>query len=78
MDSLQSILGQRDFTPPNEIEVIQNYVFRRYKSKCKVVVNQDHIALIVRGSALAGTLKLEQQRLIEECGLTKKLVIRLI
>lgn len=74
---MQSILGSRDFTPPSEVELIQQYVLRRYKAKCKVIVNSDNVVVVVRGSSLAGTLRLEQQRLIEECGLNKRLVVRL-
>lgn len=76
MNSLQDILGSRDFTPPTEIEMIQDFVLRRYKSKCRVQVQQNAIVLIVSNSALASTIRLEQQRLIEACKLNKRLVIR--
>ena len=77
MESLQDIIGSRDFTPPTEIEMIQNYIKRRYKSACRVQVRKNDIVIGVRNSALAGTLRMEQQRLIEECKLTKKLIIRI-
>ena len=78
MESLQDILGSRDFVPPTEIELIQSYVLRRYKSKCYVQVRKNDVVIGVRSSALAGTLRMEQQRLIEECKITKKLIIRIM
>ncbi len=77
MESLQDILGSRDFVPPSEIELIQNYIQRRYKAKCKVYVRKVDIIISVHSSALAGTLRMEQKRLVEECRIEKKLIIRI-
>jgi hypothetical protein len=77
MESLQDILGSRDFVPPTEIELIQSYIERRYKAKCRVQVKKNGIIICVRSSALAGTLRMEQQRLVEDCQITKKIIIRI-
>lgn len=77
MDSLQDILGARgDFKPPDEFKAVRDYVLRRYKSNCYVKIQRDSLIITVRSSALAATIQLERQRLIESCHLTKKLVIR--
>lgn len=76
MDSLQEILGRRDYSPPDEIEAIKGYIYRRYKSRAKVRLQRDAFIVSVPSSALAATLQLERGRLIEACNLTKKLVIR--
>jgi hypothetical protein len=76
MDSLQEILGKRDFNPPDEITSIRAYIERRYKSKCYIKMQRDSIILSVRDSALAATIHLERQSLIDSCGLTKRLIIR--
>jgi hypothetical protein len=76
IESLQDILGKRDFTPPDDFSAVREYVLRRYKSKCYVKVQRDALILTVRSSALAATLQLDRQRLIEACNLKKKLVIR--
>lgn len=70
-------MGSKDFSPPDEIERIKDYVLRRYKAKCRVQVRKHDIVIGVRSSALAGTLRMEQQRLIEECQLNKKLIFRI-
>jgi hypothetical protein len=77
MDSLQEILGKRDFTPPDEMAAIREYISRRYKANSYVRIQRDAIIVSVRGSALASTLRLEQNRLIEECNIKKRLVIRI-
>ena len=76
MDSLQEILGKRDFTPPDEIASVKEYIQRRYKSTSRVRVERDVIIIRVPSGGLAATLQLEQRRLIEACNLRKKLVIR--
>lgn len=76
MDSVGEILGQRDFTPPDELAVVKDYVRRHYKSPCTVKLERNALILSVRSSALAATLFLERQQLIEKCGLKHRLVIR--
>ena len=76
MDSLQDILGKKNFTPPDEIASVKEFISRRYKSPSRVRVERDVIIVRVPSSALAATLQLEQNRMIEACNLTKKLVIR--
>jgi hypothetical protein len=76
MDSLQEILGKMDFLPPNEMTALRDYVKRRYNSNSYVKLQRDAIILSVQSSALAATLQLEKNQIIESCSLTKKLVIR--
>ncbi len=76
MDSLADILGKKSFAPPDEFAAVREYVRRRYNSPCFVKVQRDALVVTVKGSALAATIQLERQRLIEECRLTKKLVVR--
>lgn len=77
MDSLQKILGSRDFKPPSEIELIREYVRRRYKAPCHVQLQRNSIIVSVKSASLASTLRLDQQNLIEACKLTKRLVVRI-
>lgn len=76
MDSLQDILGKKDFTPPDEIATVKEYIERRYKSPSRVRVERDVVIIRVPSSALAATLQLEQRTLIDSCRITKKLIIR--
>lgn len=76
MDSLQDILGKRDFRPPDEVVAIKEFITRRYKSPSVVRVERDVLIVRVPSSALAATLHLEQRAIIEACRITRKLIIR--
>lgn len=76
MDSLQEILGKKNFKPPNDMEALREYVRRRYDSNSYVKIQRDAIILSVQSSALAATLHLERNNIIKSCNLSKKLVIR--
>ncbi|HET7827702.1 MAG TPA: hypothetical protein VFK97_02440 [Candidatus Saccharimonadales bacterium] len=76
MDSLQDILGKKNFRPPDEIASVKDYIQRRYKSPSRVRVERGMVIVRVPSSGLAATLQLEQNRLIEACNLKKKLIIR--
>lgn len=76
MESLQDILGTRDFTPPDEINAVMDYIKRRYKSTCTVQLQRDALILRLPNSALASTVRLEQNSLIKACNLKHKLIIR--
>lgn len=76
MDSLQDILGKKNFTPPDEIAAVKEYITRRYNSHSRIRVERDVLIVRVPSSALAATLQLEQRTLIDACGITKKLIIR--
>jgi hypothetical protein len=76
MDSLQDILGKKDFTPPDEITSVKEFIQRRYSSPSRVRIEREVLIIRVPSSALAATLQLEQRRLREACRITKKLIIR--
>ena len=76
MDSLQEILGKKDFTPPDEVVAVKEYITRRYKSPSTVRVERDVLIVRVPSSALAATIQLEQRTMIDKCRITKKLIIR--
>jgi len=76
MDSLQEILSKKDFTPPDEIAAVKEYIARRYNSSSTVRVERNVLIVRVPSGALAATLQLERRRMIEACRITKKLIIR--
>jgi hypothetical protein len=76
MDSLQDIMGNKNFTPPDEISVIKDYIKRRYDSPSRIKVEKTAIIISVPSSALAATIYLERQTLIEHCSIKLRLVVR--
>lgn len=69
-------MGKRDYTPPDEVEAVKDYVLRRYNAVAQVKLQRDALIIRVPGSGLAATLQLERQNLIEACKIKQKLVIR--
>jgi hypothetical protein len=61
VDSLQDILSKRDFTPPDEVAAVKEFIARRYKSPSRVRVERDVLIVRVPSSALAATLQLDQR-----------------
>ena len=76
MDSLQDIMGKKNFAPPDEMAAVKDYVLRHYNRPCIVRLERGALILSVRGSGLAATIQLERNKLIEACNLKQKLVIR--
>jgi hypothetical protein len=76
MDSLQNILGTKNFAPPDEIEAIKDYIERKYKSRCYIKIERRAIVVSVPSPTLAAAIQLERMQLINSCGLDKRLVIR--
>lgn len=77
VDSLQDILGQKSFTPPDEMSALKDYVKRNYGRSCRVKIDKQVIVLSVPSSALAATLQMEKPKIIQTCGLKSQLVIRI-
>lgn len=76
MDSLQEILGKKDFTPPDEVAAVKEFITRRYNSVSRIKVERDALIVRVPSSALAATLQLERNSMIEACRIKRKLIIR--
>lgn len=76
MDSLQEIMSKKDFTPPDEVAAVKEFITRRYKSASQVRVERNALIVRVPSSALAATIQLEQRTMIDKCRITKKLIIR--
>jgi hypothetical protein len=77
MDSLQSILGNKDFDEPPEISSIKKYVQAEYGIAVSVLLRERDIVIIVPSAALANTLRLRSPDLKRRCQLTKRLTFRI-
>ena len=77
MDSLNDILGRKDFDEPPEIALIKDYVLREFKSTVEVVVRERDIAITSGSAALANTLRLRTTDIKQLCQTDKRLVFRI-
>lgn len=78
MDSIGDMLQRRGLpTEPEESRLLKAYVQKNYNVTPQVVLSAFHLTLVVPNAALAGTLRLELPRIMQECRITKKLHIRI-
>jgi hypothetical protein len=77
MDSLQSILGDKDFDEPPEIRSIKKYVQAEFGVKVGVQIRERDIIISVPNAALANTLRLRGPELKRRCQLDKRLTFRI-
>lgn len=76
MDSLQDILATHRFEAPDEIKALQAYLKAKYQAVGRIKIDGNNVILAVSSSALAATLQLERTKIAAECGIKKRLVIR--
>jgi hypothetical protein len=77
MDSLFSILSNKDFDEPPEISSIKKYVQDEFKVAVGVQVRDKDIIISVPSAALAGTLRLRGPEIKRRCQLDKRLTFRI-
>jgi hypothetical protein len=77
MDSLQSILSDKDFDEPPEISSIKKYVQAEFGVTVGVRLRERDIIISVPSAALANTLRLRGPELKRRCQLDKRLTFRI-
>jgi len=77
MDSLSTLLGNKNFDEPPEMASIQKYVRDEFKVEVGVQVRDKDIVISVPNSALASTLRLRGPEIKRRCQLDKRLTFRI-
>jgi hypothetical protein len=77
MDSLQSILSDKDYDEPPEITSIKKYVKAEFGVTVGVRLRERDIIISVPSAALANTLRLRGPELKRRCQLDKRLTFRI-
>lgn len=77
MDSLNSILSNKDFDEPPEMASIKKYVQDEFKMAVGVQVRERDIIISVPSAALANTLRLRGPDIKRRCQLDKRLTFRI-
>lgn len=77
MDSLRSILSDKDFDEPSEIASIKKYVKDEFQADVSVMVRDRDIVVGVPNAALANTLRLRSPEIKRRCQTTKRLTFRI-
>ena len=77
MQSLQDIIGSKDFDQPAEIELIKTFVRKQFSSDVKVTVQAHSITITTKSASLAGSLRPLLHKLKKELDTEKKVFIRI-
>lgn len=77
MDSLFSILGNKNFDEPPESASIKKFVQDEYQSAVTVLVRDKDIVVTSQSAALISTLRMRSPEVKRRCQLTKRLVFRI-
>lgn len=77
MDSLFTILGNKDFDEPPEMASIKKYVQDEFHITVSVMVRERDIVIQVPNAALATTLRLRGPDIKRRCQLDKRLTFRI-
>lgn len=77
MDSLFSLLGDKNFDEPPESASIKKFVQSEYQTDVAVQVRDKDIVVSCKSAALVSTLRLRSPEVKRRCQLTKRLVFRI-
>ncbi len=77
MDSLHSILSNKDFDEPPEMSSIKKYVQDEFQATVSVLVRDKDIVIGVPNAALAGTLRMRAPDIKRRCQIDKRLTFRI-
>ena len=77
MDSIASILGDKDFDQPTEIVSLKKYLKQEFGIEAILQIRDKDIVVNVNNAALANTLRLRSPEIKRHCQLSKKLTFRI-
>lgn len=77
MQSLQDIIGSKDFDQPPEIEIIKTFVRKAFSADVQVITQTHSITITTPSASLAGSLRPLLHKLKRELDTDKKLFIRI-
>jgi hypothetical protein len=77
MDSLDSILHDKDFEVPPEIAAIKAYVQRHFQSEVSVKLGPQAIVISTNSASLAGSLRMHLRQLQAVAATDKRLILRI-
>ncbi len=77
MDSLFSLLGNKNFDEPPESASIKKFVQDEYKTTVEVVVRDKDIVVTAQSASLISSLRMRSPEIKRRCQLAKRLVFRI-
>ncbi len=76
-ESLGDVLSKKNLREPAEILIIRTFLHENFQADCKITSQQNQIVIAVKGSSLAGTIRMRLHELQELCQTEKRLILRI-
>ena len=77
MDSLFTILSDKNFDEPPEMSSVKKYMQDEFKADVPVQVRDKDIVVTVPNAAMAGALRMRVPEMKRRCQLSKRVTIRI-
>lgn len=77
MESLKDLMAHKDLDEPTEITALKRFCHEEYHCIVKISVQKEILWLSVPNGIIATELRMRQNEIIERCGITKKLRIKI-
>lgn len=77
MQSLQDIIGSKNFDTPPEVDIIKTFVRKQFSMDVGVVIQAYSITITTPSAGLAGSLRPMLYKLKQELETDKKIFIRI-
>jgi hypothetical protein len=77
MDSINTILGDKDFKEPEEFEKLKDYIESIYGSRPEIRLNPKGLVIVVASSGLANSLRLNLPELKRQLNIDQNINIRI-
>lgn len=77
-DKIADLLSKRAFEEPPEVRIIKDFIRKRFDAHASVTVQERQIIIAVKGSSLAGALRMQLHQLQKLCGGKRRLLIRIV
>lgn len=75
--ALADVLADR-FDEPPEVRIIKSFVRQTYQQPVEVKIQPNQIIIMVKSSALAGTLRPQLHELKQLCNTDKRIMLRIV
>jgi hypothetical protein len=77
MESINTVLSNRDFAEPEEILRLKAYISRKYDSASQIRISQKGLIISVKSSSLANVIRLSLPEIQRQLSIEQKLFIRI-
>jgi len=77
MDSLSDILSNKDFSIPQEVIAIKDYVAKQYNKDIQVTISEKEIIISSRSAGLISSLRLNSPELYKVINTDKKIRLKI-